>query len=288
MAKKVGSDDDEGGRITTGADAAPPPEGHNLTPEEYLTAVKEITAAQAKLKGVQAEYKAVRKKWRSSVALGVLDAMVKMAEWSRGEVRDHFETQRRYAEWLGLPIAPAPAGQGEFRGLDDTEIQRREAMAMGRTASRAGKPGKPPEELDASLHQAWLQGYNEEDEQSWADAETADKREDEDAPAESTAANPTGEADEKAEDQAPEQPSWKGYSPDYKDWFAAQWRDFNTWYDAVPAGATVHISHEGVVKAFRDRRDGKITEAGDPVEAAPAKPPASGKKKGGGKSASVH
>lgn len=284
MAKKVGSEGD-GARIgTAAASAETPGEGHNLTPEQYLTAVKEITAARAKLKGVQEDYKAIRKKWRASVSLGVLDAMVKMAEWSRGEVRDHFETQRKYAEWLGLPVAP----QGEFAGLDDEEIMRREAYAMGRTASRAGRPGRPPEELDASLHQHWLKGFNEEDEGAWADSETQDQQEAEE-PADDAAqveADAAAEAGADDEPVIPEQPSWKGFSPDYKDWFAAQWRDFNTWFNAVPEGATVHISHEGVVKAFRDRRDGKITDAGDPVE--PAPDPKAGKGKGGGKAAALH
>lgn len=278
MAKKVGSEGD-GARIATQG-AASAGEGHNLTPEAYLTAVKEITARRNVVKNANEDLKAVRKKWKANgVELGVLDAMVRMAEWSRGEVRDHFDTQRRYAEWLGLPIAPAAAAQGEFSGLDDMEIQRREAYAMGRTASRTGKPATPPEELAPDLHQPWLKGFNEEDEQSWADADAADTQED----AEPEEVLEPGEAEGAAvEAVAPEQPTWKGYSPDYTDWGTAQWRDFNRWFDAVPEDATVHISHAGVVAAFRARRDGLIDEGGNAVEPAPPEAaPAKGREEEG-------
>lgn len=248
MAKKVGSEGAEGTRITR--DGAPPPgTGDNVTPELYLRAVKEIGEARRKVKLANDELKHVRKGFKhQGIELGVLDAMVKMADWSRGEIRDHFETQRRYAEWLGLPAAPTPVIQGEFKGLDDEEIARREAHAMGRTASRLGQPGKPPEELDASLHQAWLQGFNDEDEAAWADAEGEGDP--------GAAADDEGGEEEPAKDAKP-QPAWKGFSDNPEDWFAAQWKDFMDWYDGLGDDEVVKISHQGVLAAFRAAKEGK-------------------------------
>lgn len=268
MALKVGAEDT--GKVGAKGSGAPDP-GTNqvVTQESYLAAVKEITAATTKVKLANEERKNVRKKWKASgIELGVLDATVRLAEWSRGEIRDHFSVQANYALWLGLPVAPGVLKQGDMAGLDDNEIQRREWFAIGRTASRSGKPGKPPEECPEEFHQAFMSGFNEEDEAAWLDSETADTRE-------AAAASP--QPDKGAGDAAPDPAAvvdwtvegmWKGFSEDPEEWFAAQRRDFDAAYDGLPAGATVRIGHPGVLAAFRAAREEEATAAQGRGEAA--------------------
>lgn len=269
MAKKVGSEaDPKVGGSGKGAPADPAVHNQVVTQESYLAAVKDIAAATAAVKAANETRKAVRKKWKASgIELGVLDATVRLAEWSRGEIRDHFEIQANYAAWLGLPVAPGVLKQGEFRGLDDAEIQRREWFALGRTASRTGKPGRPPEECPPEYHQAFMAGYNEEDEAAWLDADKPD--------APPPVADPVDASREKGADDAGVkvvgddhgQPSWKGFSDDPDDWFAAQRRDFLVWFNGLPGDANVRISHKGVLTAFRDVRDGRRSpENLDPIE----------------------
>lgn len=50
------------------------------------------------------------------------------------------------------------------------------------------------------------------------------------------------------------QPAWKGYSDDPVEWFAEQSRTFSKWFDGLPDGAVVAISHMGVLHAFNARR----------------------------------
>lgn len=278
MAKRVGSED---APKLGAAGAGAPTHGSNIvvTPELYLEAVKKITLAQAKVKAANEEKNGIRKHYKGAgIELGVLDAMVKMAEWSRGEIRDHFAVQARYAEWLGLPVAPGVLRQGDMMaGLDDQEVQRREWFAIGRTTSRTGKPGRPPEECPEEFHQAFMAGFNEEDEAAWSDSETADTKE---APAGDhppAAANPEPIAQPEAE-AAPVTASpvvdwtpadmWKDFSEDPEDWFAAQRRDFDAAYDAIPAGAIVRIAHEGVRKAFLAACQEEARQSADRGEAA--------------------
>jgi len=235
MAKRAGAEEP--------APKGPANAGSNqvVTPEYYLKAVKDITAQRAVVDAARARLNAIRKEFKAGgIVLGTLDAMVRMAEWDRGEIRDHFDVQAKYAEWLGLPVAPGVMRQGDaFRGDPASEeFQRAEWKADGRTASRTGKPGRPPEECPPEFHQAWMQGFNEEDEAAWSDAERVEEK-----------AAPVAEAAPRKE------PDWSGFSPDPEEWFAAQWRDFRDWYASLPAGAEVRISHEGVLKAFRAERD---------------------------------
>ena len=109
MAKKVGAAE------KPAATDAPQP-GHNVTEGTFLNAVKEITAAQAKVKEANTALKAIRKKWKAAnIELGVLDRTVKMAEWTRPEVREHFDVAKKYAEWLGLPTGARSGEQARDR-----------------------------------------------------------------------------------------------------------------------------------------------------------------------------
>lgn len=204
MAKTVGSED--GPKIKT--PGAPPPAGDNVTRGTFLEAVQDIVEHRGKVEAAKNLMSARRKHWKSlGITLGALDRMVKMAEWSRGEIRDHFDTERQYAEWLGLPTGPRPKGQTD----EETHLFiASEWRAMGRTANLAGKPAQAPEECPGENVQDWLAGWNEADEETWADAEperppvVPDKPPAAAKPEEPPAAPPAGaKTEEKPKDKAP-------------------------------------------------------------------------------------
>lgn len=170
MASKLGSSDDTNVvALNPNAEARRELQG-NVTSSTFLEAVREIAKINAEARALNERRKGIRKKWKSEgIELGLLDATLKMAEWDRAEVRDHFAVTRRYAEWLGLPIGQ----QADlFKGAGDNEVLKSEWFGLGRVASRLGKVGKPPEECPEDYHQAWLAGFNEEDEAAWLEAET--------------------------------------------------------------------------------------------------------------------
>lgn len=141
----------------------------NVTSATFLEAVRDIAKVNAEMRALNERRKGIRKKWKSEgIELGVLDATIKMAEWDRAEVRDHFDNARKYAEWLGLPVG---VQADLFKGMGDDEVQKSEWRALGRVASNLGRPAKPPEDCGPEYRQAWLQGFNDEDEAAWSEAE---------------------------------------------------------------------------------------------------------------------
>lgn len=169
MAKKVGDDAPKTGAKTP---SAPAPPDDNMTASKYLTAVKEITAAREVVAVANEAMKKTRKKWKANgIELGVLDSMVKMTLWGRGEIRDFFEVQAQYATWLGLPIERP---RDMYKGMSDDQIQRAEFRAAGKTAALAGLPAKPPEEVPEEFHQEWLGGFHEADDAAWDESDAGD------------------------------------------------------------------------------------------------------------------
>jgi hypothetical protein len=215
--------------------------------------VTEIETQAAKVKAETDLLKSIKLKWKGTgIALTVLNAVVTLAKQSRGDLRTHFETTRKYASWLNLPVDGH--NPSNWEGLSDDQIARKEWFSLGRTYSRTGRVGRPPEECPPEFHQAFMRGFNEEDEAAWADSDAGGGQQDEpeangqagDAPAEAVTAAIVGLDD---------QPSWVGFGPDPADWFADHKRIFSKWFDGLPANAVVKISHEGVLKAFRKARD---------------------------------
>lgn len=174
MARKLGSADaDQNKPLNPAADARRELQG-NVSSSTFLEAVTEISRINAEARAVNERRKAIRKKWKAEgIELGILDATVKMAEWERSEVRSHFDTARRYADWLGLPIGTQ---QDLFKGLSDDQIQAKEWYSVGRVASATGKPGRPPEECPEEYHQDFMRGFNDEDERSWEAADATDQQ----------------------------------------------------------------------------------------------------------------
>jgi hypothetical protein len=245
MAKTVGSDADPRMPASPGAGGS----GTNavVTEGSFLQAVKEVGAATLKVKLANEERKTVRKRWKASgIALGPLDAMVKMAEWDRGEIRDHFSVEKQYATWLGLPVEGRQAEM--FKGLADDEIQAKEWFATGRTASRTGKPPRAPEECPPEFHQAFMRGYNEEDEAAWSDSEKQDQQE---APTD----------------------IWAGYPDQPDDWSDAQRTEFERWFASLTQAQRMEtqIGHVGVRKEFQRLMVAQTPKPGDADHVDPTK-----------------
>lgn len=172
MARKLGSSDDNNVVALNPSADARRELSSQVTSSTFLDAVREIAKVNAEASALNERRKGIRKKWKAEgIELGLLDAALKMAEWDRSEVRSHFDTSRRYAEWLGLPIGQ----QADlFKTLTDDKVQKAEWFGLGRVSSRLGKPGRPPEECPEEYHQAFMAGFNEEDEAEWLEAEIAD------------------------------------------------------------------------------------------------------------------
>lgn len=166
MAKRAGSEDaDE--KIVTRKDA--PQTGHNLTPEAFLSAVRDITALSATVKAANDQLKAARKRHKANgVELKVMDEAIRMAEWSRGEIRDHLATRARYFELMGLPVGQT---MDMFKMTPDSVVQEIEAEAMGRTAGILGKPARLPEGFSGGIAQAWLKGHASADDALFEESE---------------------------------------------------------------------------------------------------------------------
>lgn len=169
MARKLGSsDNDKIVPINPNAEARHELQG-NVTSGTFLEAVRDIAKVNAEMRALNERRKGIRKKWKAEgIELGILDATIKMAEWDRAEVRQHFDNAKRYAEWLGLPIA---AQQDLFKNLGDDAVQKKEWFALGQVSSRLGRANKPPEECPPEYRQHWQAGFNGEDEAAWTEAE---------------------------------------------------------------------------------------------------------------------
>lgn len=169
MAAKLGSgSDDKVVPINPNAEVRREQEAA-LASSTFLDAVREIARINGEVRSLNERRKSVRKKWKAEgVELGILDATIKMAEWDRSEVRAHFDNARRYAEWLGLPVG---SQKDLFSGMGEDEVQQKEWRALGRVASRLGKPARAPEECPAEYQQHYMQGFHEADEEEWDEAE---------------------------------------------------------------------------------------------------------------------
>ena len=152
MAKRAGFEDRQDSKEL--GRKLPPAAGHNVTEEVFLKAAAEMAALSAERKEINERISARRKQFKANgIELGKMDLVLKMAEWDRGEIREHFDTEIRYARWMNLPIGTQP---GLFEGLGDDEIQAREWYDTGLSHRRAGKPRSLPDHCP----EAWIQFYD--------------------------------------------------------------------------------------------------------------------------------
>jgi len=105
--------------------------------------------------------KRLRKQIKAAgIQLGDFDAVMKMTDWGRSEVREHFDRRTLYAKWLNLPVG----SQGEMftSGSENSETgaetQGDVVFAKAYQAGVMGKAADCPEEyLDQSTK--WAEGY---------------------------------------------------------------------------------------------------------------------------------
>lgn len=212
-----------------------------------------------------------------------INSLYSLKDFNEAEVEEHF---RRKLHTIGAvfttftqpdlfkPKLSAPSKQAAFRHL-------------GLMSGLEGKPAiAPPTAVGDDLNQ-WLEGHTEgADSREAASNEVADimaealengakgivtdgtgkktaekgakaakVREKAKADAEADSPPPPAlevGAEVLAEDHG--QPAWKGYSDDPVEWFAEQSRTFSAWFDSLPSGALVAVSHMGVLHAFNARR----------------------------------
>lgn len=143
----------------------------NLNQPAFLDAVRKMAAMDEKAAAIRSARTALRKQFKANgIELGVMDAVMKMADWGRDEQRENFHRRSQYATWLGLAVGY----QGElFAAMSDKERADAEWEAAGRTACYTGKPNQPPEDCPPVHHAAFMRGWNEADSQAWENSAPA-------------------------------------------------------------------------------------------------------------------
>lgn len=155
MVKKAGEEDgaDDRGPKASGSARVK----GNVTKEVFLSAAKDLAQLNAEADAIRQRRNTARKQFKANgIELGKLDATLKMAEWERQEVRDHFDTARTYAEWMNLPVG---AQKDLWAGMDSEEIIASEWHADGWAKRLAGKPNTPPENCGVVNRPFWDNGY---------------------------------------------------------------------------------------------------------------------------------
>lgn len=116
------------------------PTGHNgPSHDDIRIAANELVALNEERAQLNAKISSKRKSWKAQgITLGVLDAMVRMLEWSPEEVKAHFAERQWYAEALRYPIGT----QLEFFGTEATPDAVKEQLKWKNIGVRDGIAGK--------------------------------------------------------------------------------------------------------------------------------------------------
>lgn len=132
----------------------------NVTAETFLNAVREIAGVNARAAAVNEDRKAIRKKHKANgIELGQLDAIMKMADWDRADIIEHFRIRKQYAQYMGYTVE----GQGDLlANATDEEIGRHEWRSRGIVAARLGRPAVPPEECPPDYIEDFMAGYDQD------------------------------------------------------------------------------------------------------------------------------
>lgn len=142
----------------------PTGQGHNgpshddirIAAHEMVKLNQERTALNARIGGYRKQLKA------KGITLGVLDAMVKMLEWSPEEIKAHFAERDWYAEALRYPIG----SQLEFFGTDATPDAVKDQLKWKQIGVKDGIAGigwanEPPQGCPPECHQVYGEGHEE-------------------------------------------------------------------------------------------------------------------------------
>ena len=135
--------------------------GSNQASEaEFRTAINIL----AKIEEEGDLYRSRKKRARKEIKamgfnLGDLDATMKMMDWGRDEVKEHFERRAIYARWVKLPIG----SQGDLLAGPDAKEENPETAGdlVFAKAYQAGIQGKSPECPEEYLdhNQDWSKGW---------------------------------------------------------------------------------------------------------------------------------
>lgn len=142
----------------------PPTEGegaNGLTGEAFLSLVRRQIALNAEKEALGARVKLFRKEAKlAGVALKKMDAAILMTTWEPAEVRESFETDHKYAQWLELPGHKAMQldlfdQDPDVQSAEDWESRGFIAATTGR-----GVVGEPPADCPPDRVQPWMTGWN--------------------------------------------------------------------------------------------------------------------------------
>lgn len=144
-----------------------PQPGRNSGPgpshDEIRMAAKRIVELQAEREAVTKKISTFRKGLKAEgFTLGVLDAVVKMLEWSPEEIKAHYAEREWYAEALRFPIGT----QLEFFGTDATPDAVREQLKWKQIGVKDGIAGRgwaneAPKGCPPDCVQAYGEGHEE-------------------------------------------------------------------------------------------------------------------------------
>lgn len=132
----------------------------NVTPETFLAAVREVAAINARAAAVNEDRKAIRKKWKANgIELGQMDAIMKMADWDRADIIEHFRIRKEYGIWMGYAVE----AQGDLlANATDDEISKREWRSRGIVAARMGRPAVIPDDCPPDYAQDFMEGHDQD------------------------------------------------------------------------------------------------------------------------------
>lgn len=204
-----------------------------------------------------------------------------LKDLSEAEVEDHF---RRKLHTIGAVFSNLAAQGDLFKPKLSAPSKQAAFRHLGLMSGLEGKPAiAPPTAVGDDLNQ-WLEGHAEgADSREAASNEVADimaqaldngakgivtdgtVKKTAEKGAKAAKVREQAKADAEVETPVPvtltvitpedfDQPDWRNYSDDPVEWFAEQSRAFTTWFEGLPTGAVVSISHPGVLKAFNARR----------------------------------
>lgn len=141
-------------------DSESAPGSNQPTEAEFRSAINILAKIEEDLDVVKARKKKARKEIKAmGFNLTDLDATMRMMDWGRDEVQDHFERRARYARWVKLPVG----AQSSMFGDDNDDEKKPESAGeiVFSKAYQAGIQGKSPECPEEYLdhNQDWSKGW---------------------------------------------------------------------------------------------------------------------------------
>ncbi len=164
MARRRTPTTPESEQETEAPERAPPPKGHNgPSHDDIRMAANKMVALHEEREQVSLKISKYRKTLKAEgFTLGVLDAMMKMLEWSPEEVKAHFAEREWYAEALRYPVG----SQLEFFGTEATPDLVREQLKWRNVGLKngiagIGWPDQAPDGCPPECSQPYGEGHEE-------------------------------------------------------------------------------------------------------------------------------